>query len=126
MLSKKVLHICINIKTKKLKQSIKDLVLIDTLHLTVEEGFNVLTGETGAGKSILLDALGLALGMRGDVSLVRQGAEQAVVSAEFCLKGNPQAAQIADAIRSTYCRHDFKGKLQNTWKSGCLSHFAVF
>lgn len=77
-----------------LSLSIKDLVLIDTLHLTMEPGLSVLTGETGAGKSILLDALGLALGMRGDVSLIRQGAEQAIVSAEFCIKGNGQIAQL--------------------------------
>lgn len=74
--------------------SIKDLVLIDTLHLSVEPGLSVLTGETGAGKSILLDALGLALGMRGDVSLIRQGAEQAIVSAEFCIKNTPGVAQL--------------------------------
>jgi len=77
-----------------LSLSIKDLVLIDTLHLSVPSGFSVLTGETGAGKSILLDALGLALGMRGDVSLIRQGAEQAIVSAEFCIKGAPQVMQL--------------------------------
>lgn len=72
-----------------LSLSIKDLVLIDTLHLSVEGGLSVLTGETGAGKSILLDALGLALGMRGDVSLIRLNADQAVVSAEFYIKDNP-------------------------------------
>lgn len=77
-----------------LSLSIKDLVLIDTLHLSVEPALSVLTGETGAGKSILLDALGLALGMRGDVSLIRQGAEQAIVSAEFCIKDNPQVAKL--------------------------------
>lgn len=77
-----------------LSLSIKDLVLIDTLHLSVDRGLSVLTGETGAGKSILLDALGLALGMRGDVSLIRQGAEQAVVSAEFCVKDNSHITQL--------------------------------
>jgi DNA repair protein RecN (Recombination protein N) len=77
-----------------LSLSIKDLVLIDTLHLEVGPGLCVLTGETGAGKSILLDALGLALGMRGDVSLVRQGADQAIVSAEFCIKDNPTITQM--------------------------------
>jgi len=77
-----------------LNLSIKDLVLIDTLHLTMERGLSVLTGETGAGKSILLDALGLALGMRGDVSLIRQGAEQAIVSAEFCVKDNARIVQL--------------------------------
>jgi DNA repair protein RecN (Recombination protein N) len=77
-----------------LSLSIKDLVLIDTLHLNVEPRLSVLTGETGAGKSILLDALGLALGMRGDVSLIRQRADQAVVSAEFYIQDNPQILQL--------------------------------
>ncbi len=76
--------------------AIKDLVLIDTLHLTVGRGLSVLTGETGAGKSILLDALGLALGMRGDVSLIRQGAEQAIVCAEFSIEGKPQIAALLE------------------------------
>lgn len=77
-----------------LSLSIKDLVLIDSLHITVEDGLSVLTGETGAGKSILLDALGLALGMRGDTSLIRQGAEQAVVAAEFEVAGHPAITQL--------------------------------
>ena len=58
--------------------SIRDIVLIEKLDLALEEGLTVLSGETGAGKSILLDALGLALGARGDSSLVRAGAESAV------------------------------------------------
>lgn len=65
--------------------SIRDVVLIEALDLQFHEGFSALTGETGAGKSILLDSLSLALGMRGDTSLIRRGAEQAVVSAEFDL-----------------------------------------
>lgn len=52
--------------------SIRDVVLIDELDLQFHEGLGVLTGETGAGKSILLDALGLALGARGDAGLVRK------------------------------------------------------
>ncbi|KQT31762.1 DNA repair protein RecN [Sphingomonas sp. Leaf412] len=63
--------------------SIRDVVLIEALDLDFGPGLGVLTGETGAGKSILLDALGLALGRRGDVSLVRGGAAQAVVTATF-------------------------------------------
>jgi len=63
--------------------SIRDVVLIDRLELTFRPGLSVLTGETGAGKSILLDALGLALGARGDAALIRHGADQAVVSAAF-------------------------------------------
>ncbi len=63
--------------------SIRDVVLIDRLDLTFEDGLCVLTGETGAGKSILLDALGLAIGARGDSGLVARGAERAVVTAVF-------------------------------------------
>ncbi len=71
--------------------SIRDVVLIEALDLDFAPGLGVLTGETGAGKSILLDALGLTLGMRGDASLVRQGAAQAVVSASFDLPEMPPA-----------------------------------
>ena len=63
--------------------SIRDVVLIEALDLDFEPGLGVLTGETGAGKSILLDALGLALGARADTALVRAGQAQAVVSALF-------------------------------------------
>jgi DNA repair protein RecN (Recombination protein N) len=63
--------------------SIRDVVLIERLDLAFTSGLTVLTGETGAGKSILLDALGLALGARADAALVRNGASQASVTAEF-------------------------------------------
>lgn len=71
--------------------SIRDVVLIEALDLDFAHGLGVLTGETGAGKSILLDALGLTLGMRGDASLVRYGAAQAVVIASFELPSMPPA-----------------------------------
>jgi len=63
--------------------SIRNVVLIESLDLEFGAGLSVLSGETGAGKSILLDSLGLALGERADTALVRQGAEQASVSASF-------------------------------------------
>ncbi|MBX9617369.1 MAG: DNA repair protein RecN [Caulobacteraceae bacterium] len=63
--------------------SIRDVVLVDVLDLEVGAGLTVLTGETGAGKSIILDALGLALGGRGEAGLVRAGAKQAVATAVF-------------------------------------------
>jgi DNA repair protein RecN (Recombination protein N) len=63
--------------------TIHDVVLVDRLELTPLAGLGVLTGETGAGKSILLDALGLALGARADAALVRADAGQAMVAAEF-------------------------------------------
>ncbi|HEX6442430.1 MAG TPA: DNA repair protein RecN [Stellaceae bacterium] len=74
--------------------TIRDVVLIDRLSLAFRPGLCVLTGETGAGKSILLDALGLALGRRADASLVRPGAEQAMVAAEFAVGGNHPAMAI--------------------------------
>ena len=77
--------------------SIRDVVLIDRLELGFHPGLGVLTGETGAGKSILLDALGLALGVRAESGLVRAGAEQAVVSAEFSLPaGHPARLVLSE------------------------------
>lgn len=64
---------------------IRDFVIVERLELEFERGFTALTGETGAGKSILIDALALALGERGDASVIRQGAERAEISAEFTL-----------------------------------------
>jgi DNA repair protein RecN (Recombination protein N) len=74
--------------------SIRDVVLIDRLDLTFGGGLTVLTGETGAGKSILLDSLGLALGARADSGLIRAGQEQAAVTAFF----TPPAAHPAFAL----------------------------
>ena len=68
--------------------SIRDVVLIEALDLEFAGGLGVLTGETGAGKSILLDALGLALGARADSGLVRNGAERAQVTASFDAPAN--------------------------------------
>ncbi|TAL08254.1 MAG: hypothetical protein EPO00_07515, partial [Chloroflexota bacterium] len=66
-----------------LELAVADLGLIDRLRITLDPGLNVLTGETGAGKSLIIDALGLALGARADVSLVRHGAASARVEALF-------------------------------------------
>ena len=75
---------------------IRDVVLIDRLTLDFGDGLGVLTGETGAGKSILLDSLGLALGMRADSGLVRSGQEAASVTAEFDLAAGHQALALLD------------------------------
>ena len=76
--------------------SIRDIVLIDRLDIDFVSGLSVLTGETGAGKSILLDAFALALGARGDVALVRQGVAQGQVTAAFELPaGHPVRAFMA-------------------------------
>src|SRR6201991_132046 len=77
--------------------SIRDIVLIERLDLATASGLTVLTGETGAGKSILLDALTLALGGRGDSGLVRSGAPQGQVTAMFDLpKDHPARAVLID------------------------------
>ena len=78
--------------------AIRDIVLIDRLELHFHEGLSVLTGETGAGKSILLDAFALALGGRGDGSLVRHGENQGQVTAVFdCPLDHPARRIAADA-----------------------------
>jgi DNA repair protein RecN (Recombination protein N) len=74
--------------------SIRDIVLIEKLDLVLDQGLTVLSGETGAGKSILLDALGLALGARGDSGLVRAGADKGVVTASFALAGDHRAMRL--------------------------------
>ena len=74
--------------------SIRDVVLISRLDLFFDAGLTVLTGETGAGKSILLDSLGLALGMRADSGLVRAGTEQATVTASFATPTGHPAYQL--------------------------------
>jgi DNA repair protein RecN (Recombination protein N) len=83
--------------------SVRDLALIEKLRISFEPGLNVLTGETGAGKSLLIDALGLALGTRADTSLVRHGTEGARVEALFDRLPEPliSAREVSAAGRST-------------------------
>src|SRR6202158_3360415 len=77
--------------------SIRDIVLIDRLDIDFGSGLAVLTGETGAGKSILLDAFALALGARGEAALVREGAEHGQVIAAFEIgQDHPARRLIAD------------------------------
>src|SRR6267143_1191716 len=77
--------------------SIRDIVLIERLDIEFSRGLAVLTGETGAGKSILLDAFALALGGRGDAGLVRHGVEQGQVTAVFDVpKQHPASAILAE------------------------------
>ena len=76
---------------------IRDLLIIDHLDLGLQPGLNVLTGETGAGKSILLDSLGFVLGWRGRAELVRTGADQGEVTAVFDLRDGHAAHQVLAA-----------------------------
>jgi DNA repair protein RecN (Recombination protein N) len=71
--------------------TIQDFAIIDWLHLRFGPGFNVLTGETGAGKSIIIDAVSLLLGGRGETELIRTGADQAIIEGVFALDGEAQA-----------------------------------
>ena len=77
--------------------SIRDIVLIEKLDLALENGLTILTGETGAGKSILLDALGLALGARGDSNLVRAGQAKGSIAASFALAADHPALILLKA-----------------------------
>ena len=76
--------------------SIQNIVLIDRLELEFHGGLSVLTGETGAGKSILLDSLGLVLGARADSGLLRKGAKAGVVAAEFLINANHPVHPLLD------------------------------
>lgn len=82
--------------------TIRDFVIVDQLELEFDDGFSVLTGETGAGKSILIDALSLALGERGESGMVRAGQERAEITAEFDIRALPdlqiwlQEQELAD------------------------------
>ena len=86
-----------------LEITVRDLALIERLRLELEPGLNVLTGETGAGKSLLIDALGLALGARADTTLVRHGADVARVEALFDRLPEPLIAsrEVGASGRST-------------------------
>ena len=72
---------------------IRDFAIVTNLELALEPGVTVLTGETGAGKSILIDALALALGGRADVGVIRHGAERAEIAAGFAIKPSSDAAR---------------------------------
>ena len=86
-----------------LELTVADLALIERLRLELADGLNVFTGETGAGKSLLIDALGLAIGARADTTLVRHGAETARVSALFDRDPEPliAAREVSASGRST-------------------------
>lgn len=73
--------------------TIRDFAIVESLDLELSQGMTVVSGETGAGKSIMLDALGLALGDRAESGAVRHGADKADISANFCLEQIPEASR---------------------------------
>ena len=77
---------------------IRDFVIVEQIELEFSAGFSVLTGETGAGKSILIDALSLCLGGRGDASMVREGANKADLCAEFSTTSACDAWMVEQGI----------------------------
>jgi len=85
---------------------IRDVVLIEALDLSIGPGLTALTGETGAGKSIILDALGLAVGARADAGLVRRGAQQAVATAIFALPPDHAVWAYLDEKGLSYARDE--------------------
>ena len=131
-----------------LELAVTDLALIDRLRLTLEPGLNVITGETGAGKSLLIDALGLAAGARADTSLVRHGADAARVEALFDRLPEPliavrevsatgrsvarlddetvTAARLAEAVGplvEVHGQHDQQRLLDPAWQRDLLDAF---
>ena len=98
--------------------SIRNIVLIQSLDLEFAAGLSVLTGETGAGKSILLDALGLALGSRADFSLIREGADKASVTAAFDVaRDHPVWQVLEDAGMDTSAQIILRRQLRGDGKS---------
>ena len=80
---------------------IRDFAIVEAVELELRRGFTALTGETGAGKSILVDAVLLAVGGRADSGAVRHGAERAEVTASFAIANNAPAARWATAGKSS-------------------------
>lgn len=83
---------------------LRDFVIVSELELDLDTGFSVLTGETGAGKSILIDALQLVTGARADTGVIREGAGRTDVSAEFDTPANVQRTLLEPALTTaTHC-----------------------
>lgn len=88
---------------------ISRLALIDELRLELASGLNLLTGETGSGKSIIVDALGLLIGGRSSADLIKQGERQGYVEGEFSVGHNPELASLLDAASIEW---DAQGNLE--------------
>ena len=107
--------------------AIRDFVIVDRLELEFSAGFGALTGETGAGKSILIDALALALGERADAGVVRAGCDKAEVAATFDIAALPAlGARQGHAL----ARHSFEASFapaadKARWIAELDAHFAA-
>ena len=89
------------------KLSVNNIAIIESVEVGLGRGLSMLTGETGAGKSIIIDALGLALGMRADISMVRQGTQKAVVEAQFDLLNlTPEVRRTLEDAQLEYAGGD--------------------
>ena len=89
------------------KLSVDNIAIIKSVRLDLGRGFSILTGETGTGKSIIIDALGLALGARADISMVRSGTKKAVIEAHFdTMNQNPEVRQALNAAELEYAGGD--------------------
>lgn len=105
--------------------NLRDFVIVDSMHLDVRSGFTVLTGETGAGKSILIDALELILGGRSDPAVVREGTDKADISAEFSLTPSvsewlkEQEIEACDGMLLVRRTIDTKGR-SRAWINGIV------
>ena len=88
-----------------LELNIENIALIESLRIEFAQGFNVLTGETGAGKSIVVDSVNLALGGRADRDIIRTGAEKAAVQALFDIASNPRVTAIRSYGRTVRTFH---------------------
>ena len=93
--------------------TIRDFVIVDRLELEFSTGFGTLTGETGAGKSILIDALTLALGERADAGVIRSGCDKAEVAATFDISALPE-------VRAWLLANDFDADSELLLRRVCL------
>ena len=82
-----------------LEMNIRNIALIERLRVEFSEGLNVMTGETGAGKSIVIDSVNLALGGRADRDLIRTGADKASVQALFDVRSNERVIELLESYR---------------------------
>ena len=81
---------------------IKDYALIEHINVEFDKGFNIITGETGAGKSILIDAMGLLLGERASTDVIRKGSNKTVVEGIFNVEGNKKVANLLNENEIDY------------------------